>query len=65
MARKRNHQRAEGMTQTTIAIPMDLLQDIDRLAERQLRSRNSLIHWMLREQVDALQGKGGAGKVRR
>ena len=53
------------MTQTTIAIPMDLLKDIDRLAERQLRSRNSLIHWMLREQVDALQDKGGAGKVRR
>ena len=65
MARKRNHQRAEGMTQTTIAIPLDLLNDIDRIAERQLRSRNSLIHWMLREQVDALQAKGGTGKGRR
>ncbi len=51
MAKQRSHKRAEGMSQTTIALPLDLLNELDRIAESQVRSRNSLIHWMLREQV--------------
>lgn len=55
------------MTQTSIAIPEDLLAELDAIADTQLRSRNSLIHWMLREKTleylaknpDAKPSQGG------
>lgn len=65
MNAERNHKRAKGMTQTTIAIPMDLLAQLDRIAEHQLRSRNSLIHWMLSEQIKSCTGQGPAQPKKR
>lgn len=48
------------MTQTTIAIPVDLLAQLDQIAQHQLRSRNSLIHWMLSEQIKSCTGRNPA-----
>ena len=61
----RNHRRAQGMTQTTIAIPVDLLAQLDQIAQHQLRSRNSLIHWMLSEQIKSCTGRGPAQSKKR
>jgi metal-responsive CopG/Arc/MetJ family transcriptional regulator len=61
----RSHKRAKGMTQTTIAIPADLLAQLDEIAQHQLRSRNSLIHWMLSEQIKASTGDSPAKAKKR
>lgn len=53
------------MTQTTIAIPADLLAQLDEIAQHQLRSRNSLIHWMLSEQIKASTGDSPAKAKKR
>ncbi len=65
MNAKRSHKRAQGMTQTTIAIPVDLLAQLDQIAQHQLRSRNSLIHWMLSEQIKTSAGRGSAQPKKR
>ncbi len=61
----RNHRRAQGMAQTTIAIPVDLLAQLDQIAQHQLRSRNSLIHWMRSEQIKSCTGRGPAQSKKR
>lgn len=43
--------RAPGIVQTSIAVPKALLEKLDVIADEQARSRNSLIHWMLREKT--------------
>lgn len=49
--RKRNHGRGPGMTQTTVSLPADLLERIQRAANRTDRSRNKMIQRLLREAI--------------
>lgn len=51
----RNHDRAPGMRQTSIAIPIELFEKIDSISKKEYRSRNKTIEMFLREQVDEWQ----------
>ena len=42
------------------ALFTDLLAQLDQIAQHQLRSRNSLIHWMLSEQIKSCTGRNPA-----
>ncbi len=48
----RSHARAEYKAQTSIAIPRELLDRIQRLADSQLRTRNNMIELLLMEAVE-------------
>jgi hypothetical protein len=50
--KQKNHGRAAGQIQTSIALPEDLLKKIREIAEREDRSCNRQIVKMLREQEE-------------
>jgi len=58
---ERNHSRAPGIIQTSIAIPNTLLVKIQKIADAEVRSRNAQIHFILDEFVKAY----GKPKARR
>jgi metal-responsive CopG/Arc/MetJ family transcriptional regulator len=53
----KNHDRAGGMSQTTLALPQDLLEQLTDAAAKDYRSRNSLIVKLLRKAVVEFQLK--------
>ena len=55
MSTQKNHERAPGMTQTSIAIPTDLLARLSREAKTQRRSRNNLIALLLEDGVETFE----------
>ena len=57
MKNTRNHERAPGMAQTSVALPKLLLDRIQYLADRTDRSRNKMINRLLREAVATYDAK--------
>ena len=52
MRTKKNHERAAGMVQTSIAIPDELLEKLSEQARLERRSRNNLIALLLWRAVE-------------
>jgi metal-responsive CopG/Arc/MetJ family transcriptional regulator len=46
---KRNHDRASGMTQSSISLPEELFDRLKKIALREQRSRNNLITLFLEQ----------------
>ena len=46
--KKKSHGRAPGMTQISISLPVELVNKVDRLAEKYRRSRSNFIAEVLR-----------------
>ena len=55
MNTEKNHERAAGMTQTSIAIPTVILERLTREAKAQRRSRNNLIALILEDGVETFE----------
>lgn len=53
---QRNHNRAPDKTQTSIAVPKSLLEQIQTLADKELRTRNNMITVLLKEALSLKQG---------
>lgn len=50
------------MSDTTVYIPADLAEELDQLAEREMRSRSAMARYLMRRAIDDLKTALASGK---